>query len=482
MNTETKEKIKIFLREQMANIDSVAKQYIADDTGQQYPRRTIFERTHAYASNFLSGDTSQSWCVITGLRGVGKTTLLMQILSEIPTAKADILFLSVDRIVELFGVSLSDVLRVYEEVTSTAFERRETPLFLFIDEAQCDKKWGVTLKDVYDRARHKVFIYTTGSAALLLHTNNDPARRPVFIEMLPLDFVEYMRLKHRKSLDTEMRNRLRAALLESKNAKEVYEHTVALEHDIKKYYETIPPLEVQNYIRHGSLPFTLSGQPEEVFDACDKVLSRTIGEDIAEVCNFRISTIRKAPTLLYMLASMDQVSYESLGKNLQDISRHTVKDLLGAFVSAGVLLPVFAYTTSHNKQVKQRSKFLFTASVFRSAIFNKGGSVLSPNVMYAKLLEDVVGLILWRLSKIGDNLTPFLTYDAKDGGADFVVGLAEKCVVVEVGAGSKGLRQVEQTAKRVHPAYSIVIDNTSEISFDAESNTVRLPLEYFLLV
>lgn len=483
MDLTTKEKIEIFLREQIANTGVVIKQSTSDKSGRRHPKRDIFEKLRAYVDDFLHGTTTpHSWCVITGLRGVGKTTVLMQIFSELFTKNIDVLFLSVDKIIELLGVSLADVLRVYEEMTGSVFEKREKKLVLFIDEAQYDKKWDITLKDVYDRAKHKVFIYTTGSATLLLHANIDIVRRSVFVDMLPLSFTEYMHLKNQNPLHADVQEKMRLAFLESTDAHDAYQNILALEGAIKRCRASISPLEVQNYIKAGSLPSALLSQPEDALAACDRILERILKEDISEMSTFQTSTLRKAPTVLYMLASADQVSYGSLGKSALNINRHTVKDLLDTFVQAGVLMHVPAYTASHNAQVRQRSKFLFTAPVFRSAIFKKGGSVLSPDAMYAKLLEDVVGLTLHRILHFNDNLHSFFTYDAKAGGADFVVGFSGKKIVIEVGAGKKGVRQVRQTAKRVNPTYSIVIDKSSSLSFDAESNSITIPLDYFLLL
>ena len=482
MNTETKEKIEVFLREQMANTGAVAEQYTMDPSGNQYPKRDIFTQVKAYADDFLGGNMTYSWCVVTGLRGVGKTTMLMQILSEMTHKKVDTLFLSVDRITELFNVSLFDVLRVYEEISGSAFENRKRPLILFIDEAQYDKKWGITLKDVYDRAKRKVFIYVTGSSALHLNENKDIVRRAEFVKMLPLSFVEYVTLKDKKALHKNIQKQMRTALFESADADEAYRKITSTEGEIKKYYSSIDPGEVKKYIKMGSLPSVLFKQSEEVFDSCNRILTRIIEEDMTQAYNFKVSTIKKASTVLYLLASADQISYESLGKSVLNLSRPTVKSLFDAFVDAGMLQHIPAYTASHNVQVRQRSKFLFIAPVFRSAIFKKGGSILSPEVMYGKLLEDIVGLTLHRVNVSPETPNVTLTYDAKDGGADFVVNFGGKNIVIEVSAGSKSLRQVKQTAKRANPAFSVIVDNTSTVSLDSENNTIKIPLEYFLLL
>lgn len=70
-------------------------------------------------------------------------------------------------------------------------------MVLFLDEVQYDKTWGLALKSLYDRT-DKVFIFSTGSAALMLNTNADIARRTVFEKMQPLSFTEYLKIAHGK--------------------------------------------------------------------------------------------------------------------------------------------------------------------------------------------------------------------------------------------------------------------------------------------
>ena len=75
----------------------------------------------------------------------------------------------------------------------------------------------------------------------------------------------------------------------------------------------------------------------------------------------------------------------------------------------------------------------------------------------------------------------FIAYDAESGGADFVVGVESKKIVVEVGAGEKDYRQVIQTAKKINPAYSLVLSK-NPLEYSVEANAVKIPIEYFLLM
>ena len=480
MDTQKRSKIEAYLRQQMNNIDSIIERYTLDRSGNPHPKRDLFERVQSYVNDFLEGNDAHSWCVLTGLRGVGKTTLLMQILSSIPSGRGDILFLSVDRIVKLFNVSLFDVLQVYEDMVGESFEIRKRSLFLFVDEAQYDKDWGIALKDVYDRGKKNVFMLVTGSAALALTENNDIVRRSTPLHMLPMSFVEYVNLQKGIRIPDDVREQVRSALFASKNAKEMYERLVFLEPSIKKCLADVGPHQMKQYIEAGSLPSVLFMRRGEVFSSCNRSIARIINEDIVCAFNFADDTIKKASMLLYILASSDQVSYGSVG-NRVDLNRSTVKGLLDAFVSAGMLIHVSGHTASHSAQMRQRSKFLFLAPAFRSAIFDDGGSVLPPEAMYAKLVEDAVGLVLHGTLRSKDEQTSSLTFDAREGGADFVVSVGERKIVLEVGIGKKGSRQVKQTAKRVQPVYSIVVSDAGTLSFDEENACVKVPLEYFLL-
>lgn len=186
-----------FLQEQSTLADFRAKSYIQDPQNHKRPQRNIFVRLEKYVNDFLAGNTKIRWITLTGLRGSGKTTVLFQLYSMINASEYSKLFLSLDTTHGLLGVSLYEVLETYEKLLGKPFEALDKPLVLFLDEVQYDKTWGLALKSLYDRT-DKVFIFSTGSAALMLNTNADIARRTVFEKMHPLSFTEYLKIAHRK--------------------------------------------------------------------------------------------------------------------------------------------------------------------------------------------------------------------------------------------------------------------------------------------
>ena len=108
------------------------------------------------------------------------------------------------------------------------------------------------------------------------------------------------------------------------------------------------------------------------------------------------------------------------------------------------------------------------------------GNTITEQNARGKLLEDLVGMYLYRLFNKKPGFS--LTYDSAKGGADFIVGIGEKKIVIEVGINKTEYKQVLKTAKKINPAYNIIIsEKTRELEYNKEANTVKIPLKYFLL-
>lgn len=479
MNFTKKEEIANYIRKQINNVDIVAKSYIQNNEGKNIPKRNIFVKLKKYVEDFFNGGENR-WVVLTGLRGVGKTTMAMNLYSEhYKNGKANRLYISVDKITELLGVSLFDVLTVYEEMKEQSFEEMETPLLLFIDEAQYDPKWAITLKDIYDRA-HNVFIFTTGSSALSLNLNSDTARRPMFEKLYPLTFTEYIKLKNGIYESAGLSSKIKDAIFNSVNAKEVFDKLKKLEPTIEKYLLKINNSEFQDYLLYGSLPSLLFlpdniKKQERIYQS----LNRIVTDDISKMNDFDNDTIKKIPMLLYNLAQMDVAPYTSFSKEPLSINRHTVKNIFDVLEKTETITKIPAYSPSHTKQSRISSKYVFSASAFRVSYFNTINSVTEEQHYYGKILEDIVALYLIKNVKTYQNHS--LTYDAKEGGADYILSIGSKKIVIEVGYGTKDYRQVLNSSKYIKPNYSLVISR-DDLHLSPNEKALKIPIKYFTLM
>jgi predicted AAA+ superfamily ATPase len=429
-----------------------------------------------YLQNFIKGNPAVRWLVITGFRGVGKTTLLSQLYFEITTPQVEKLYLSVDQITQLIGVSLQEVLSIYEEIIGTAFERLNKPLILFLDEVQYDKNWAITLKSIYDRS-NKVFIFSTGSSALSLQNNPDVARRTISEKLFPMSFTEYIKIKNNKFETPGLANNLRNAIFRSSSAEQVYTTLKLLEQKIRKYWLGIERMEIDRYMKYGTLPFAVKLKNEGlVYDQIKKIIDRIVSIDIVEHGQFKSDIISRIPEILYTVAASDILSVTNLAKDL-NISKITLTEILSILEKTETLLRIYPYG-SHMTQVRKPSKYLFASPAFRSMYYNFISNTIGEASYMGKLLEDTVGLYLTRYLWAS---TYSLTYDSSQLGADFIIRIGQTNIILEVGYGEKGFAQINNTSKRALSKYGLVI-SMAPLKINEEKTAVTIPLSYFLLI
>lgn len=476
MTSEKRELIMTYLQEQLAQGEFRVKAYVFNERNEKNPQRNCFVRLSMYIQNYLNGNASVRWLVVPGFRGVGKTTLLAQLYYAINNPNVYKLFLSVDEMVQILGVNLADVLRVYEELLGSVFERLDKPVILFLDEVHYDPQWAITLKTVYDRSR-KIFMISTGSSALTIQQNSDVVRRAFTEKLYPMSFTEYMKIKHGKYEDPGLSTKIRTALYESKNATDVFHSLQFLESRVRKYWLEIDRLEVERYMKYGTLPFTVRLQNEGLaYDQIKKIIDRIVGMDVAQLGKFASEIITRIPEILYIISSSEVVSVTNMVKDLE-LSRNTLADVLDVLEKTELLVRVYPYG-AHASQVRKPSKYLFASPAFRSMYYSLIGNTINKKDYLGKLFEDTAGLYL---RKYAVNKHGSLTYDTAQEGADFILHFINENIIIEAGYGqNKGIRQLQKTAERVKAKYGLVISQLP-LALGDDSQSVMIPVSYFLL-
>lgn len=116
---------------------------------------------------------------ITGLRGIGKTILLLQLTKE----SKGVYFSADDR--NLRGIDLYDIITALSEAGHSK---------IFIDEIHTKPNWDNDLKSVFDEK--KASVYFTGSSSIKLKTlKSDLSRRIVIEHLKPASFREWLEIK-----------------------------------------------------------------------------------------------------------------------------------------------------------------------------------------------------------------------------------------------------------------------------------------------
>ena len=126
---------------------------------------------------------------ITGARGVGKTTLLLQYIRENLNKIPD----------EVIYANLDDLYFSKNPLIDFADEFvKKGGRYLFLDEVHKYKNWSQEIKNVYDYFP-KLKLVVTGSSALNIYRGSaDLSRRAIHYKMHGLSFREFISLKYKK--------------------------------------------------------------------------------------------------------------------------------------------------------------------------------------------------------------------------------------------------------------------------------------------
>ncbi|MEK7155033.1 MAG: ATP-binding protein [Patescibacteria group bacterium] len=467
-----------FVQNQIGRAPALLKSYVQDDSGNKYVARSIFGNIKNLISDFQRGQREIRMVGVPGLRGVGKTTLLAQTYLDLfPKYSDSLLYISADQVVNELDSNLFSIFDSYQRIIGTSFEKLDHDLFIFIDEIHFDPKWSAVLKTMYDRSK-KIFVVCTGSSALSLQSTTDLARRIVFEKLYPMSFTEYMLLKNKHgSKKPKLANQIKQAIFYSLDSLQCYSALSDLRPKVNKYWYGVDRLEIDRYLRFGSMPHSLNIKDESKSQILtSQIVDRVVERDIPSLGKFDNATLTSIKNILLLIAGSSEVSINSLANTLKGISLVTLINVLETLEKAEMLIRIYPYGSAY-KKVRKPSKYHFMTPAVRHSLL----SIIEGESAYrnhkGKYLEDIVALTLYR--EFGVKLSSPIFYDSAKGGADFILSLAGKKVAIEVGHGNKDSRQVQATLQKIKGDYGLVISNSQ---LAQEDNIVKVPLEYFLLM
>ncbi len=140
---------------------------------------------------------------LTGLRRVGKTTLMKIIIKHLLDKnihKKNILYVSVDDYL-LKDKNLFEIIEEYKKIHRIKFEDK---IFVFFDEITFQSEYHQQLKNLYDKLHIKIFA-ASSSSSLLKDKKAYLTGRSITLEVKPLDFEEY---KIFKNIEVKQRDKV----------------------------------------------------------------------------------------------------------------------------------------------------------------------------------------------------------------------------------------------------------------------------------
>lgn len=217
--------------------------------------------------------------IITGARGVGKTTLLLQYIKEnLFHTPDEVIFINLD---DLY-FSKNSLVDFTDEFVKRGGKH------LFIDEVHKYPNWSQELKNIYDYFP-ELKIVITGSSALDIYSGHaDLSRRAITYKMNGLSFREFIELRYKHHFPIIQLNEILNK--PSKN--------------ISIILKTIKPIKLfEEYLRFGYYPFFNEGESE--YDIrLKQIVNLILDVDLPSIEKIDYTAVQKLKMLVSILAEI----------------------------------------------------------------------------------------------------------------------------------------------------------------------------------
>lgn len=253
-----------------------------------------------FLSILRTSEKSKEIVILTGLRRVGKSSIVKLFIKELSTRidPRKILYVSLDSIA-IENISVHSLVREFRKIHQL---KRNEKLYLFFDEAAYSENINQELKSLYDNENVKIYV-SASSATILKDKNALLTGRIKIIEILPLDFFEYIAFKNIKAKKSE-------------------------EYLTERYFE--------EFMQNGGMPeFILTGEAEYLNNLVDAIIYK----DIAYYHGVKdISSLKEFFRLLMERAGK-QLSLNKISK-ITGISTETAKRYFEYFQSTYLIYAI----------------------------------------------------------------------------------------------------------------------------------------------
>jgi len=355
---------------------------LAREKGLIYPKkRPIF--------SCLIDDTTPTIIGISGLRGVGKTIILSQMLNTMKNT----LYISLDStpIIDLFELAKT-LLKQYKINT------------LLLDEIHYYPYWQRDLKKIYDFLKIKVY-FTSSVSLQILKADFDLSRRVRIINMPIFSFREFLWFYYYTS-----------NLIRSSSIDEILQKGANIDLKYEAFFE--------EYL-HFPIPAQKQERSPEIIQ---NIIIKIIERDLVYAQDIDSKDIFHLKNLLKFLANspVGEIGFSTIAKNMQ-ISNFLATKYTTILEKAYILNII--YPTGSN--TKREPKILFNLP-FRSYL-----SDLTQNMLEGSIKEDFFGHTM-KSNKIN------IFYLKNKRGKklpDFMIEVKNIKYIVEIGGKSKSFAQ-----------------------------------------
>lgn len=215
---------------------------------------------------------------ITGARGTGKTTLLLQYIKNNFTDRTRAIYVSLDNI-WFAKNSLTDLVEYFYTHGGT---------HLFLDEVHRYPNWSIEIKNIYD-SYPEIHIIFTGSSILEIYKSNaDLSRRAIHYHLQGLSLREYLKFEH--DID-----------LPPLSLSDILNNHLNIASEITSKIKILPLFE--EYLKQGYYPFYKENSKNYLL-RLQNMINTILDYDLPAVENIEYTTLLKIKKILMIISSL----------------------------------------------------------------------------------------------------------------------------------------------------------------------------------
>ena len=275
--------------------------------------------------------------ILYGCRGVGKTTLIIQRLKNVPDPSTCI-YLSLDHIT-FIETKLVDVIDDLYDLGYRTFA---------LDEVHKYENWSIEVKNIYDSYKDVTMLITASSALNITTTSGDLSRRADRYELKGFSFREFIHFEY-------------GLALPGYTIDELIKNHMDIASDVLDKIDI--PKAFKKYLNKGYYPF-YKESGKKYHERISSIINQVIDVDLPPIFNIDYNSTRQVKKLLAVISRLSPFS-PNIAKLSRDlgISRNSLLAFIDYLDSASIINTLKSNRKSDSVLTKPDKIFLENTNI-----------------------------------------------------------------------------------------------------------------------
>lgn len=299
---------------------------------------------------------------ITGLRRIGKTTIMKQIIEFLIKKKKihpqKICYLSLDNY-SFLNKSIYELVKTFQKINQLKIDEQ---IYIFLDEITFKENFSQELKNLYDFGHIKIYV-SSSSASLLKDKHAFLTGRARTTEIEPLNFKEFLKFS-----DLEFSKREKPLM--------------------QSYFE--------KYMEIGGIPeYVLTKDPAYITNMVDSIIEKDI------IAKFRVKKPMLIKELFRLLCerSGKALTYSKLSK-ISNLSRDAVKEYISYFEQTYLFTLIEKKGKLNERILGEKKLYVADIGIKNIIVGFKDKGSLFENLVFNKIKRKKPNFILTKDGEI----------------------------------------------------------------------------------